>query len=182
MQLDCRAIGGQCVVLAMDSITAACNVRSCTGMSVAPSVCEEDRATGCNSSAAYTSVDCARSGQACQIVGPRTVCAGTGPACASWEKITCVGSVATYCSGGARATLDCASTGFATRCAEGAPSSEPCTTAATECDPRSFVEKCNGGNLQVCSNGSIVSVSCQSAGLVSCDPSPAGYARCREGV
>jgi hypothetical protein len=180
-QFDCGIVGGQCVFLATGSIIVGCNVRPCCGPdSVA--ACDGATASGCGGNCEYASVDCARSGRVCRLDGDHAVCAGTGAACDDAERVTCAGSVATYCAGGARATIDCATTRFATRCAAGAPSYEPCTVAGKDCDPASFVGQCEGSTLRLCGDGSITAFDCPSVGLPLCDLPSAGFARCRERI
>jgi hypothetical protein len=179
--LSCSAMGGVCEGLATDVISVACNAQSCKGTGVAPA-CDGTKARGCGGWAEYTSLDCAWSGRACQIQGSRAVCAGTGTACSDSDKVTCAGSVATYCSRGARATVDCAKTGFATRCVDGGLATEPCTAAGTECDPAAYVDECDGNKLKMCANGSIVSVACDDIGRVLCFAGSVGAAKCMPGT
>jgi hypothetical protein len=180
--LNCSAMGGVCEALATGVISVTCNAQSCSGAARPAPACDGTTASGCGGSAEYRSLDCAWSGRKCQIDGSYAVCAGTGAACSDADKVTCAGSVATYCSGGARATVDCAKTGSATRCAAGAPSTEPCTAAATECDPTAFVDQCDGNKLKVCADGSIVSIGCNDIGLVLCWPGSIGTAKCMPGT
>ncbi len=180
--LDCSAVGGVCEEQATGVLSVACNARSCSGAEPVAPACAGTTASGCGGWAQYTSLDCAWSGRKCQIEGNYAVCVGTGASCSDSDKVTCAGSVATYCSGGARATVDCAKTGTATRCAAGAPSYEPCAAAGPECDPSSFAEYCDGNRLMVCADGSIVSVSCNDIGLVLCFKSSVGPAKCMPGV
>ena len=179
LQWDCTAMGGVCIDPVTDVPRAGCYAHSCDGIGAGS--CDGMTANGCNNGL-YTSVDCARSGRACQLVGQGTVCAGTGAVCDTSEKVTCSGSIATYCSRGARATVDCASTGLATRCAADANPAEPCAAAGTECNPSSFVDQCNNTALKLCVNGFIVSVECTRLGLVSCDVPSNSYAHCRPGT
>jgi len=179
--LDCSAMGGVCETLATDINSVACNAESCAGAGVAPA-CNGTTASGCGGWAEYTSLDCAWSGRACQVVGSRAVCAGTGAACSDSDKVTCAGSVATYCSRGARATVDCAKTGLATRCVAGGLATEPCTAAGTDCDPASYVDRCDGNRLVVCVDGALVSFACNDLGLVLCWTPSAGAAKCEPGA
>jgi hypothetical protein len=181
VHFDCGAVGGFCELLASNSTSYGCNVRSCARGLIAPT-CEGTTASGCGGWAEYTSIDCARTGRICRIDGVHAVCDGTaGAACEGSEKVTCSGSVATYCGGSAHTTLDCARTHFRTRCGAGGTSWEPCSRAGTECDPINYGGACDGAKVKVCVDGSIVSVDCAAAGLASCELSPSGrYARCRE--
>jgi hypothetical protein len=179
---NCTTTGGVCETLATDVPSVACNARSCSGTAPAEPACTGTTASGCGGDLEYTSVDCAWSGRQCQIQGTRAVCAGTGPACSDSDKVTCAGQVATYCSRGARATVDCAKTGTATRCAAGGVSLEPCTEAGTECDPLRFVSECEGNRLTVCVDGSITSVGCDTVGLVLCFKGATGLAQCKPGT
>jgi hypothetical protein len=179
---NCTTTGGVCESLATDVPSVACNARSCSGAEPAEPACSGTTASGCGGLREYTSLDCAWSGQQCQIQGTRAVCAGTGPACSDSDKVTCAGSVATYCARGARATVDCAKTGTATRCAAGGFSLEPCTVAGTECDPLTFVSQCDGNRLTVCVDGSVSSVGCDTVGLVLCFGSATVPAHCVPGV
>jgi hypothetical protein len=150
---------------------------------LAPS-CDGTVASACSGYGRRTKVDCARSGRACQAGSQSAVCVGTGVACAAAEKVTCVGSQASYCSGGARATVDCATNSPATRCADGA-SSEPCAVAGTACNPATFVDVCDrsGGGLDVCLDGTVVKVQCSDLGLVVCTSlNGESYARCQPGT
>jgi hypothetical protein len=178
---NCSAMGGVCEGLATGVISVACNAQSCKGTGVAPA-CDGTKASGCGGWAEYTSLDCAWSGRACQLQGSHAVCAGTGTACSDSDKVTCAGSVATYCSRGARATVDCAKTGFATRCVDGGLATEPCTAAGTECDPAAYVDQCDGNTLKMCANGSIVSVVCNDIGRVLCFAGSVGSAKCTPGT
>jgi hypothetical protein len=180
--LDCSAMGGACEGLATGVLSVACNARSCSGAGAVAPTCDGSTASGCGGWAEYTSLDCAWSGRKCQVEGSHANCAGTGTSCSDTDKVTCAGSVATYCSRGARATVDCAKTGSATRCAEGAPSTEPCTAAGTECEPAAYVDQCDGNRLVVCADGLLVSVGCNDLGLVLCYGASVGSAQCHPGV
>jgi hypothetical protein len=180
--LNCGAMGGVCEGLATGVVSVACNARSCSGAQRPDPACDGATASGCGGWAEYTSLDCAWSGRTCRIAGNHAVCAGTGAACSESDRVTCAGSVATYCSGGALATVDCAKTGTATRCAAGAPANEPCTAAGTECAPASFVEYCDDNRLMVCADGELVAVACNTIGLVLCFDSALGPAHCMPGT
>jgi hypothetical protein len=180
-RLDCGAIGGQCVDLASGLLRVGCNVRPCDGPEPIRD-CNGTTASGCGGWGEYSSVDCARTGRVCRIDGNHAVCAGSGAPCDESLRITCAGSVATYCSNGAKATIDCATTRFATGCAAGASSSEPCTAAGKDCDPESFVGRCDGSAFQLCVDGSIATFDCHSIGFPLCDFPSVGSARCREGI
>jgi hypothetical protein len=105
-------------------------------------------------------------------------CAGTGAACDAMMPITCNGSVATYCSGGALAQYDCAKTMFVTGCDAGQPSYYgPCVPQGTACPPVDPAG-CVGDGVQVCADGEIVVVSCTSLGFGSCVADINGHARC----
>ena len=179
-QWDCTAMGGVCIDPMTDVQRAGCFASSCN--STGAGSCDGTTANGCDNGGIYTSVDCAPSGRACQVVGKGAVCAGTGAACDTSEKVSCAGSIATYCSRGARATVDCANTELATRCAAGADPAEPCAAAGTECNPSSFVDQCDNNTLKLCANGFITPVECSRLGLVLCDVPSTGYARCRQGT
>jgi hypothetical protein len=181
LALDCGAIGGVCEMLATGSTSYGCNVRSCRG---APEpACTGTTATGCGGWSEYKSVDCARIGLDCRIQGYYAVCAGSGAACEVGNvRSTCSGTVATYCAGGALATLDCSRNRFRTACSAGALS-EPCAPAGTECVPDSFRGQCDGSKLKLCVDGKLVAVDCRDLGFPSCaDSSSTDYARCREGA
>ena len=181
LQLDCSVLGGTCADPMTDVQRALCNPVSCASGSQA--TCDGAKASGCGNSIMYTSRDCARSGLACQIKADTPTCVGSGETCASTEKVTCSGSVATYCSGGARAKVDCAGNSLASRCAEGASSGEPCAPAGSECDPTKFADRCEENMLKVCANGFITSVACESfTGLRLCWAPTTDYARCEPGV
>jgi hypothetical protein len=180
--LSCGAMNGVCERLATDEISVACNARSCGEADRPTPACDGTTASGCGEWGEYTRLDCAWSGRQCQVQGGRAICAGTEGACSDSDRVTCAGSVATYCSRGALAKVDCAKTGTATRCAAGAPSTEPCTAAGTECDPNRFAASCDGNRLQVCVDGSIVSVACSDIGLVICWQPTVGVAQCKPGV
>jgi hypothetical protein len=180
-QFDCGIVGGQCAYWATGAIIVGCSIRPCC--SPEPfRACDGATATGCSDSCEYSSIDCVRSGRVCRIDGAHAVCVGSGAACDDSERVTCAGSVATYCAGGARATIDCATTMFATRCAAGERSYEPCAAAGKDCDPASFVGRCDGSTLRLCVDGSIAAIDCSSIGLPLCDLPSAGFARCREGI
>lgn len=179
--VNCATMGGACESLATSVRSATCNLISCSGDRL-PRTCAGTTVKGCGEWLEYTSLDCAWSGRTCRSDLPHAVCAGAGAACSDSDRVTCAGSVATYCSGGALATVDCAKTGSATRCAAGAPSTEPCTAAGTECNPASFVETCDGNRLRVCADGSLVSVECHDIGLVLCFQPSSGPAKCMPGV
>jgi hypothetical protein len=183
LQLDCSKLGGTCAVMATSANSAGCNVFPCTGTDMVASSCNGTVVRGCGGWAEYISLDCARTGQVCRMDGSHAICAGSGAACGDSDKVTCSGSVATYCSGGARATIDCAKNRFASRCAAGAAPTEPCAVAGAECDPASYVGACDGSAMSMCVNGYVVSVDCHDLGLVSCAvPATGGYASCRQGV
>jgi len=176
---DCGAIGGQCVGLSSGALRVGCNVGACGGPDPVAS-CDGVTASGCGGWGEYTRVDCARSGRICTSDGRYAMCAGSGAACDESERVACAGSVATYCANGARATIDCATTMFATGCAAGAISSEPCTAAGRGCDAYSFVGRCDGSVFELCVDGSIVSFDCRNIGFPRCDLPSVGAARCRD--
>jgi hypothetical protein len=181
---DCGKMGALCDQPATTGISATCNVRPCYGAGSAAPSCAGTVLTTCGQWAEFVTIDCARVGLTCDLAASEVECVGSGSACnPSSDKVTCSGSVATYCAGGAQATIDCAKNPFATRCASGARSTEPCAVAGTECDPSSYVGGCDTVGMKMCVNGYVVSVSCQALGLVSCTvPASGGYASCRPGV
>jgi hypothetical protein len=182
--LDCSKMGASCAQPATSGISATCNARPCYGPDSATPSCAGTVLTTCGGWAEFVTIDCARIGLTCNVDDRQGECVGSGEACnPSSDKVTCTGSVATYCAGGARATIDCAKNPFATRCASGAPSTEPCAAAGTECDPSSYVGGCDNVGMQMCVNGYVVSVDCHALGLVSCTvPATGDYASCRPGV
>jgi hypothetical protein len=181
---DCRKLGASCDQPATTGIDATCNVRPCMGADRADPSCAGTVLTNCGEWAEFVTIDCARIGLTCNVENRQGECVGSGAACnPSSDKVTCSGSVATYCAGGARATIDCAKNPFAARCASGAPSTEPCAPAGTECDPSSYVGGCDTLGMKMCVNGYVVSVDCHALGLVSCAvPATGGYASCRPGT
>jgi len=178
-QLDCRAFGGTCNSPPSQGPLASCNPISCGGSFRAD--CLGTTFGYCTNADVYISMDCAHSGRSCTITSYGPICQGTGASCDASQKVTCSGSVATYCSHGALAQLDCASNGLANQCADGADAAEPCTSAGSECDPTTFVDRCDGDTLQVCANGYIVPAKCHDLGMVVCTAPGSGYARCLEG-
>jgi hypothetical protein len=182
--LDCSKMGASCAQPATSGISATCNARPCYGESKAAPSCAGTVLTTCGEWAEFITIDCARIGLTCNVDDRQAECVGSGAACnPSSDKVTCSGSVATYCAGGAWATIDCARNPFATRCAGGALSTEPCAAAGTECDPSSYVGSCDSVGMKICVNGYAVSVDCHTLGLVSCTvPATGGYASCRPGV
>jgi hypothetical protein len=183
LQLDCAVLGQECSDPMTGLQRAGCAAKSCLVSPVAAPSCEGTVASACAGYGPRSTVDCGRSGRTCQVSGQNAVCVGTGAACDTSEKVTCAGSEATYCAGGARATVDCATNSMATRCAAGASSSEPCATTGTACNPVTFVDVCSGAAMQVCVDGAIATIPCVDIGLASCQtPSGTSYARCEEGV
>lgn len=184
MYFDCSKMGASCVQPATSGISATCNARPCDGSDRAIPSCAATILTTCGGWAEFVTIDCARIGLTCSADDRRSECVGSGAVCdPSSDKVTCSGSVASYCAGGARATIDCAKNAFATRCASGAPSTEPCAAAGAECDPSSYVGGCDNVGMQMCVNGYVVSVDCHALGLVSCTvPATGSYASCRPGV
>lgn len=183
LSLDCGSLGQECVDPMTAISRAGCTAKGCLESPIAPSSCDGSVANACISHGLRSKVDCARSGRTCQMSGQSALCVGSGATCDADEKVTCAGSEATYCAGGTRATVDCATNTVATRCAEDASSTEPCTIAGSACNPSIFVDVCSGNGLQVCVDGSIATIPCAAIGLVSCaTPNGASYARCQEGV
>jgi len=181
---DCGKMGASCDQPATSGNSAVCNVRPCYGAGSESPSCAGTVLTTCGMWAEFVTIDCARVGLTCNADDRQAECVGSGAVCnPSSDKVTCSGSVATYCAGGAQATLDCANNPFATRCASGAPSTEPCAAAGTECEPSSYVGGCDDVGMKMCVNGYVVSVDCHALGLVSCTvPATGGYASCRPGV
>ncbi len=181
---DCSKVGASCVQPATSAISATCNARPCYGEDRAVPSCADTVLTTCGGWAEFITIDCARIGLTCSVDDRQAECVGSGAVCdPSSDKVTCSGSVATYCAGGALATIDCAKNAFATRCASGAPSTEPCAAAGPECDPSTYVGGCDNVGMQMCVNGYVVSVDCHALGLVSCTvPATRSYASCRQGV
>jgi hypothetical protein len=183
LRLDCAVMGQECVDPMTSLQRAGCAPKACLVAPVAAPSCDGTVASACAGYGPRSTVDCARSGRTCQVSSQSAACVGTGAACDTTEKVTCSGSEATYCAGGARATVDCATNSMATRCAAGASSSEPCAAAGTACNPATFADVCSGSAMQVCVDGSIATIPCIDIGLVSCQtPSGTSYARCQEGV
>jgi hypothetical protein len=184
LQLDCAVLGQECSDPMTGLQRAGCAAKSCLVSPVAAPSCEGTVASACAGYGPRSTVDCGRSGRTCQVSGQNAVCVGTGAACDTSEKVTCAGSEATYCAGGARATVDCATNSMATRCAAGASSREPCTIAGTACSPATFVDVCgSGGAMQVCVDGSIATIPCADIGLVLCQMlNGNSYAQCFPGV
>ena len=178
-QFDCGAIGGECAPMASGSIQAGCNLERCCNADPI-TTCNGAVASGCGGWCEYASIDCGRTGRQCEVQDGRAICVGTGPACDESTRVTCWSSVATYCAGGSLATIDCATTKYATACAEGATSLEPCTIRGKDCDPTSFVGQCDGSMVQLCVDGSIASFDCQSIGFPRCDLPSVGAAHCIE--
>jgi hypothetical protein len=118
----------------------------------------------------------------CQVQGRHAVCTGSGAACEVGNvRSTCSGSVATYCAGGALATIDCSRNRFRTACST-VSFTEPCAPAGSECVPDSFRGECDGTKLKLCVDGKLVAVDCRDLGFPSCaDASSTDDARCREG-
>jgi hypothetical protein len=181
---DCGKMGASCDQPATTGISAVCNVRPCYGAGSEPPSCAGTVLTTCGDWAEFVTIDCSRIGLSCNRDDRQGECVGSGAACKpSSDKVTCSGSVATYCAGGAQATIDCANNPFATRCASGAPSTEPCAAAGTECEPSSYVGGCDDVGMKMCVNGYVVSVDCHALGLVSCTvPATGGYACCKPGT
>lgn len=184
LRFDGAVMGQECLDPGTDLPRAGCALPSCLGAAGAAPSCDGAVASMCSGHGPRPKVDCGRSGRTCQLSGQNALCVGTGAACDSTEKVSCSGSQATYCAGGARATVDCATNTVATRCAAGASSSEPCAVAGAACNPATFVDVCDGGGgMQVCVDGSVATIPCWDIGLVSClTPSGTSFARCQEGV
>src|SRR5262249_15377834 len=116
---DCGTLGATCMDLWSNGIRACCNSAPCPAPND-PS-CTGTVASFCGGWGERVDFDCGKSGRVCQL-DPFTPCAGTGAACDPMTPITCNGSVATYCSGGALAKLDCAAIPLRSACAAGQPS------------------------------------------------------------
>lgn len=173
---DCASLGATCADLWSGAARACCNAEPCTTST--PIVCDGASASWCGGWGERVAFDCAASGRLCAEgadpwQGP---CVGAGAPCAEGTPITCAGSVATYCSGGALASHDCGTTVFRTGCAEGGL--DPCRPAGDECDEW-LLETCEGDALVVCVDGLLTPVSCLDLGFAGCAEQPTG-ARCVE--
>jgi len=174
---DCGTLGTTCADLWSNGNRACCNATPC-GVP-GGNTCTGTAASFCGIWGERVDFDCGTSGRVCSL-DPKAPCVGTGASCDPMSTlISCAGSVATYCSGGALATYDCSSTKFRTACAAGKPSSwSPCVPKGSQCDMWNEPIGCVGDGVQVCVNGDIVVVSCSSLGFASCVADVNGHARC----
>ncbi|MBI4700404.1 MAG: hypothetical protein HY744_04425 [Deltaproteobacteria bacterium] len=179
---QCEALGATCADLWSGAIRACCNAEPCD----APTeiACSGTVASWCGGWGERVDFDCGPGGGLCQPgpIAPGSPCSGTGAPCVYDDAVTCAGSVATYCLGGALASVACAATWSRTACALGDPPDLPCRPAGFECDPSGFSGACENTDVVVCADGYLVSVSCTELGFDYCELGAAGYAQCMHGA
>ena len=176
---DCGVLGATCADLWSGAQRACCNAEPCPQSSGFE--CEGTVATACGGWGEHVAFDCGESGRTCQS-DPEQPCLGTGQVCdVETSTVSCSGSVATYCSGGKLATLDCAATGYRTACNLGAVwYADVCTTKGMECGAwGNDSGACNGTVLEACIDGELAGVDCASVGFSGCDDS-GEVTRCTE--
>jgi hypothetical protein len=176
---DCSVIGAVCQDLWSGAIRACCNAEPC--MQPSALACAGTTVSYCGGWGEHVSFDCGQSDRVCGS-DPWGLCQGTGPACDEATVTTCSGSIATYCSDGKLATIDCATVPLRSGCAAGASAYDPpCRPAGSECDPIYDLDRCDGDDLVVCVDGHETSVSCPALGFSGCaEPDGSGNARCFE--
>ena len=173
---DCEAIGATCMDLWSGAQRACCNAEVCTQSS--DIVCNGTQLQYCGGWGERVEFDCGASGRLCQS-DPWYPCVGTGAACAYDDPVSCAGSVASYCSGGALATYDCSQVLGRSACAAGAPSHHvPCRPSGDACDPASYLGACKGDELVLCVDGALRVESCTALGFGACEPPDVAHARC----
>lgn len=171
---DCATIGATCVGLPTGAIRSCCTKKACGG--TAETVCTSaTRGTHCMLGIPFD-FDCGPTGRICTTLPKQTLCKGTGAPCNVQAKPTCAGSVASYCSAGQLAKVDCAANPFRSACSALSVVHPPCAGAGKACNA-SFKGACKGDAIVVCVNGSMRNVSCASLGFSGCSTLSQG-ARC----
>lgn len=172
---DCTVLGATCFELYSGAIRSCCNQKLCTD-SLNSVNCNGTKGSYCHGWGAYFEFDCADSGRVCSE-DPTALCMGTGAACAPEQPVTCSGDVASYCSGGKLASVDCGKNPFRSAC--GSNAYEPCVPRGSDCST-DYQGGCEGSALSYCFDGKIERIDCTSVGFSTCDVDLNGNARCRE--
>lgn len=169
-QFDCSSIEGACTSPAIGEQMACCRPFSCDDDDVRR--CDEQIFCAQSPLGGGFFFDCAPTGRVCREGPIGELCQGTGRPCAEGGvPITCQGPIADYCAPdrGQRATMDCRSTGFRTRCDKtGATAGFPCAPRGQQCDPESYEGACDAEDLLVCVDGFIERVDCDALGFEGC--------------
>jgi hypothetical protein len=158
---DCALAELSCLVGASQSFDAKCSVGICD-MASGSRKCEGNRLLSCADGIVEV-VDCASLGQRCGDASGGAACVGsTDEECQAGKfSPRCEGSVAVSCVGGRVQKTDCSGQPLAGRCEAGA-----CAPAGGAC--RDEFDRCAGGTLEICIDGSWRSHDCSALGLGPC--------------
>ena len=161
---ECSTVGAACMDLPTGAPRACCaGAGSCGGDEV---TCRGAAGTGCVLGIPFD-FDCGPTGRLCSTDGDE-FCQGTGAACEHDDPVQCAGSVASYCSSGQLAMVDCAKNPLRSAC--GGTTWMPCGPAGGACNEE-FVGACRGPdarNAVVCVDGREVAINCRSLGFDAC--------------
>jgi hypothetical protein len=184
IQNDCTKFGMHCAT--------ANGASSCTdGNTCNPTVnasCNGNRVTSCDGiTMLESSYDCGSQlpGSTCM-----TMTSGTssttgcffppGGGCGA-TSVTCDGTTGVICENGISLRVQCGQ--FASHCVVMTDPQDPtkqnfsCATNATDCDPSTATDSCNGNAIHMCVNGTYVDTPCSSLGLTTCQQG-VGTAKC----
>jgi hypothetical protein len=180
MVTDCALDDLTCVPATAMGMVAACGEGPCD-MATFAAHCRGAELVTCEAGVAVARA-CAE-GASCQGDAAGAACTGTGPPCPPETPDRCDGTGLVRCVGGAEARKDCAAGGYAGTCevpqGGGAPA---CVGTFKECDPATFVDRCNGPRLEYCQDGRVRGVDCTALGFLGCrigDPAMGVASRCR---
>jgi hypothetical protein len=177
---DCAADGLTCQI--GSSAGAACGTGTCAVAAGDAGPVSSDAGPAASASCrADEIVECTNgvevprrcgAGEHCLAVGASAMCAGTGAPCPPEQAPRCANDTTLVtCVGGHEATVDCAAGGFHRKCDAPAPMMPvTCIGDDSECDPATFVDRCNGSRLEYCQDGFVHGLDCRELGFDGCAP------------
>jgi hypothetical protein len=164
-QTDCAALGQQCIV---GPLSALCGFGTCD-QPVGPATCVGSAAAYC-ATPFLLGESCAPEGATC--VGGSdggATCQGDGELC---FLPSCDGQVLVACKDGRQARQACP---VGQSCVAMAPGGTgPMCGIASDCDPRTYFERCDGSILSYCYLGRKQQIDCATLGFPTCQGSPIG--------
>jgi hypothetical protein len=171
--VDCALESALCVEGAGEAAVAACGVEACGPEYVGR--CEDTRLVTC--------VDGVASARSCPSGASCTdgACVGAGAPCPADSPPSCDGDTLVACVGGALAERDCRADAYQATCGPALDGVAACVAALDECEPASFVDRCNGARLEYCQDGRVEGVDCAALGFAACsvgDPAAGIRSRC----
>lgn len=172
---DCSSIGSTCMDLYSGAQRACCNEKPCKGTNKV--TCQGKKGSYCHPWGAYIAFDCGLTNRICST-DAAAFCQGTGATCSrSKTPTSCKGAMASFCSGGRLASVNCGQNPYRSKCAAGSLY-QACIPSGTECDPTQYIGACSGDGLKVCLDGRLEMVDCKKLGFDACDLPAGATARC----